>query len=254
MTSITIARDSDTAYPYVVATPRGVVRAAKVFHCVSGFTGHLLPKLRGPIFPCRLSMACADPGPQFGNRPVSWLWHVSQKYDPETTLVEQGLYWMQQNAKTGDLFYGGDNQKLDEYITSNDSAVSVGSANNLKTLLPQRVFSEGWTDPTTGAAITSVEPRKVWCGILSMTADQVPIVGAVPTSLSGRDIQGGEWMAAGFNGYGMGQCWSSGEAIARMALGEPQPDWLPSVYLSTEERLTSAFMTTEAALKSFFER
>jgi glycine/D-amino acid oxidase-like deaminating enzyme len=252
--SITVAQDSDSAYPYVLTTPRGVIRAAKVFHCVSAFTGHLLPKFRGPVFPCRLTMSAAEPGPQFGNRAVSWLWRIPQTYDPETGLVEQGLYWMQQNAETGDLFYGGDIQKLGDFIAANDSTVSVDAANNLKTLLPKRIFARGWTDPSTGAQISSIEPHHTWCGILSMTADQLAIVGAVPTSLSGRNIDGGEWVAAGFNGYGMGQCWSSGEAIARMAWGEPKPEWLPDVYLSTEERLTSPYMSTEAALGSFLQR
>ena len=253
VTSVTLSSE-DSAYPYVLTTPRGIVKAAKVFHCTSGFTGHLLPKFRGPIFPCRLTMSCSVPGPQFGNRPVAWLWHVPQKYDPQTRLVDHGLYWMQQNARTGDLFYGGDKGKLDEMITSNDTSVSTEAANNLKTLLPQRIFAKGWTDPRTGTVISSMDPHHTWCGILSMTADQVPIVGAVPVSLSGRDIAGGEWIAAGFNGFGMGQCWSSGEAIARMALGEPQPEWLPDVYLSTEQRLTGSTMTTDAALQSFFER
>lgn len=269
--------DADAAYPYILTTPRGVVRAAKVFHCTSGFTGHLLPALRGPIFPCRLHMMTADPEPEFGNRAVSWLWHQPVTCDPETRLVEQGLYWMQQNARTGELFYGGDTQRLDDYITADDSAVSRDAAENLKTLLPSRIFARGWSGAGAGAdAAVVVEPKHSWCGILSMTADLLPIVGPVPSSLSGRQdpvddvvvngVNGdadkvsshtataGEWVAAGFNGYGMGQCWSSGEAIARMALGERQPDWLPDVYLSTEERLTGASMTKEAALQSFFDR
>ncbi|KAL4887859.1 FAD dependent oxidoreductase [Aspergillus ambiguus] len=250
--SITLSEGS--AYPYILTTPRGMLRAAKVFHCTSGFTGHLLPKIRGPIFPCRLTMSCAQPGPQFGNRPMAWLWHVRQKYDPETRMVEKGLYWMQQNAQTGDLFYGGDLQTIDDFISSNDTVFSTDAANNLKTLLPQKIFARGWTDPATGVTISAMDPHHTWSGILSMTADQQPIVGAVPVALSGRDVSGGEWIAAGFNGYGMGQCWSSGEAIARMALGETKPEWLPDVFLSTEKRLTGPSMTTGAALQSFFNR
>lgn len=255
VSSIAISADVEhRTHPYLLTTPRGIVRAAKVFHCTSGFTGHLLPSLRGPIFPCRLHMACDVPGPQFGRHPVAWLWHVPITFDPESRLVEQGLYWMQQNAETGDLFYGGDKQKLDEFITSDDTSVNVDAGANLKTLLPHRIFDKGWTDPATGATIAAMEPRRIWCGILSMTADQVPIVGEVPTSLSGRAVDGGEWIAAGFNGYGMSQCWSAGEAVARMSLGEQKPEWLPDAFLSTEKRLTGSTMAKEAALQSFFER
>ncbi|KAE8157277.1 FAD dependent oxidoreductase-domain-containing protein [Aspergillus tamarii] len=232
--SVTID-EADNEYPYILTTPRGTVRAAKVFHCTSGFTGHLLPKLRGAIFPCRLSMTTQKPG-------------------PHTTLVEQGLYWMQQNAETGDLFVGGDLQRLDDFLFSDDSLISADSARNLTDLLLKRLFKEGWTNPITNTTMSSTTAlHRVWSGILSMTADQVPIVGSVPTSISGRNVEGGEWIAAGFNGYGMSQCWLCGEAIARMALGEPKPEWLPDVYLSAEKRLgDEASMGPEAALASFF--
>lgn len=162
---------------------------------------------------------------------------------------------MQQNAETGDLFVGGDLQRLDDFLSSDDSVISADSARNLTDLLPKRLFKEGWTNPITNTTMTSATAlHRIWSGILSMTADQVPIVGSVPTSISGRNVEGGEWIAAGFNGYGMSQCWLCGEAIARMALGEQKPEWLPDVYLSTERRLGDVSMGSEAALASFFAR
>ena len=256
VTSVTVAQDGDNTYPYIMKTPRGTVRAAKVFHCVNGFAGHLLPKLRGPLFPCRLSMSTQKPGPQWEKTPYSWLFHTKQSWDPSTTLVEQGLYWMQENAKSGDIFIGGDMQRLDDYLSSDDSVISSDSVGNLTTLLPKRIFSKGWTNPVTNETLSSATAiHRVWSGIIGMTADQLPIVGNVPSSVSGRNIDGGEWVAAGFNGYGMCQAWLSGEAIARMALGKPKPSWLPEIYLSTEERLTdNVNMGGEAALASFFHR
>ncbi|KAJ5249827.1 hypothetical protein N7489_000237 [Penicillium chrysogenum] len=256
VTSITISSDAVTAYPYVLTTPRGTVRAAKVFHCVNGFTGHLLPKLRGPLFPCRLSMSTQKPGPQWGNVPYSWLFHSKQSWDPNTTLVEQGLYWMQQNAQTGDLFVGGDLQRLDDFLSPDDSIISADAVGNLTNLLPKKIFTEGWTNEITNTTLSSTTAiQRVWSGIIGMTADQLPIVGSVPSSVSDRKVEGGEWVAAGFNGYGMSQAWLSGQAIALMALGQPKPDWLPEVYLSSEKRLTDkARMGDEAALASFFNR
>ena len=69
VTSVKVSPE-DSAYPYLLTTPRGVIRAAKVFHCTNGFTGHLLPKLRGPIYPCRLTMSCSE----------IVLWHGSGTY------------------------------------------------------------------------------------------------------------------------------------------------------------------------------
>ena len=201
-------------------------------------------------------MSTQKPGPQWGNRPYSWLFHSKQSWDPRTALVEQGLYWMQQNAETGDLFVGGDVQRLDDFLSSDDSVTSADSARNLTTLLPKKLFNKGWTNPITNDTPSSAtEIHRVWSGIIGMTADQLPIVGQVPTGVSERNIDNGEWIAAGFNGYGMCQAWLSGQAIALMALGEPKPEWLPDVYLSTENRLTNeATMGAEAALGSFFSR
>lgn len=201
-------------------------------------------------------MSTQKPGPQWGNRPYSWLFHSKQSWDPRTALVEQGLYWMQQNAETGDLFVGGDVQRLDDFLSSDDSVTSADSARNLTTLLPKKLFNKGWTNPITNDTLSSATAiHRVWSGIIGMTADQLPIVGQVPTGVSERNIDNGEWIAAGFNGYGMCQAWLSGQAIALMALGEPKPEWLPDVYLSTENRLTNeATMGAEAALGSFFSR
>ncbi|KAJ6188994.1 hypothetical protein N7519_003902 [Penicillium mononematosum] len=97
--------------------------------------------------------------------------------------------------------------------------------------------------------------QRVWSGIIGMTADQLPIMRSVPGSVSDRNVERGEWVAAGFNGYGMSQACLSGQAIALMALGEPKPDWLPDVHLSSEKHLTDkATMSEEAALASFFCR
>lgn len=201
-------------------------------------------------------MSTQKPGPQWENRSEAWLFHVGQTYDPKTTLVDQGLYWMQQNANTGDLFVGGDIQRLDDFISSDDSIVSADSIANLATLLPRRLFSEGWENPITQSELSSsVALHRIWSGILSVTPDQVPIVGSVPTSLSGRKLDGGEWLAAGFNGFGMSQCWLAGRAIAQMALNGAKPEWLPEAFLSTETRLADQQrMGPEAALHSFFER
>jgi hypothetical protein len=77
-------------------------------------------------------------------------------------------------------------------------------------------------------------------------------VGKVPTSIAQRGgHHGGEWIAAGYNGYGMVQCFSSGEAIALMALGQPQPEWLPKALWITEERFSDEKrMGTKTALHS----
>lgn len=114
-------------------------------------------------------------------------------------------------------------------------------------------FIAKWFEPPWGGPdAEDAEIFERWSGIIGATPDGFPFVGNVPLSISER-AGDGEWIAAGFNGYGMSQCWSCGEANARMALGEPLPEWFPTVCLMSEERLgDERRMSTEAYLDRLF--
>lgn len=77
-------------------------------------------------------------------------------------------------------------------------------------------------------------------------------VGLVPKSISERDGNG-EYIAAGFNGYGMPLCWGCGEAVAKTLLGKGDEvaEWLPESFLMSAKRLSSPYLETEAGIYSF---
>jgi glycine/D-amino acid oxidase-like deaminating enzyme len=212
---------------YSVTTPRGIIRAHKVIHCTNGFSGHLLPNLVGAIYPLRGTMSVQKPGPDFpllGDR-FSWSFVNEFTYHPESDVWDTQYHYVQQNAKTGEIWIGGEYQKLSELLTSDDSTVGEITQQKLSAVLPT-LFSK-------------VEPhqvRKVWSGIMAFTSDGCPIVDQLPSSISGREGEG-EWIAAGYNGHGMDKAWLCGEGIARMALGEKSVPGLPQIYLLGEERL-----------------
>ncbi|KAH8800502.1 FAD dependent oxidoreductase [Xylogone sp. PMI_703] len=222
--SVTYSSNEDMKYPYVINTPRGSIRAAKVIHCTNGWTGHLLPKLRGSIFPIRGTMSCQKSGPLFPNigGKRSWNFYSGPQYHSDSAVFEGGLYYMQQNQKTGDIFIGGEMQHVGDLISADDSSISSLSRDNLATILP-KVFKLGWESET-------AEIQKVWSGVMGFTPDHLPLVGELTHKVTDRGLSGGEYLAAGFNGYGMSHCWSSGEAVAMMALGEGVPKWLPKEY------------------------
>ncbi|RSL49187.1 hypothetical protein CEP54_012550 [Fusarium duplospermum] len=87
--------------------------------------------------------------------------------------------------------------------------------------------------------------KKVWSGIMGFTADGFPMIGNLSRATTGRTGTG-EWIAAGFNGHGMDKCWLSGQAVARMALEEEVPSWLPSSFLISDERLGSCTLDAAA--------
>ncbi|KAJ5758597.1 hypothetical protein N7520_005753 [Penicillium odoratum] len=212
---------------YLLQTPRGSIRARHVIHCTNGHAGHLIPGLVGKLWPVRATMSRQKLGPSFpllGNQ-VSWTYRSKPTMDPSTAIASIGLYYAQQNAKTGDLWIGGEMQRIDDILSSDDSVVSEQAKMNLTSIVPKMLHG--------------AEPVKtigVWSGIMGFTADGLPMVGQLPNAFTGRTGRG-EWIAAGYNGHGMDKAWSCGEAVARMLLGEGVPSWMPNCFLLGEERL-----------------
>ncbi|KAH7022030.1 FAD dependent oxidoreductase-domain-containing protein [Ilyonectria destructans] len=225
-----------SAHAYTLHTPRGKIRAKQIVHCTNGYSARLIPNLTGKLYPLKGTMSAQKMGPSFpllGDR-ISWSHVAKGNYDAETGLLKVGLYYAQQNAKTGVMFLGGEAQRLDGLLTSDDSFVAVDARESLCS-----AASHIWEDAA------PVEPLKVWSGIMGFTADGMPLVGNVPASLTGRSGNG-EWISAGFNGHGMDKCWLSGEAVARMVLGERDIPQFPRAYLLDADRV-GAFSLDMAA-------
>ena len=242
MTKITYDASNET-HPYILATPRGVVRASKVLHATNGYSGHLLPGLRGKIYPLRGTMSTQKPTDAFGQhgREITWSRVGGGGFDGTTNVVDLGLYYFNQNPNSGDIFIGGEKARIDEIFISDDTVTGAPCEENITTKLP-KCFTKGWEDASTH------EVRKVWSGIMGFTADRLPLIGSLPQSVTNRGREGGEWIAAGFNGYGMPLCWSSGEAVAKMILGQEVSDFLPNSFVITAERLQSNEMSSTAAI------
>jgi len=89
--------------------------------------------------------------------------------------------------------------------------------------------------------------KATWSGIIGVSSDEIPWVGRVPESVSGRKIpendgkrkQGmaaaGEWIAAGYSGEGMVHGWLSGKALAEM-VGRGEKGSIPEALRMKEER------------------
>lgn len=227
--SVMHGSESATAYPYTVRTPRGPLRAGSVVYCTNGYTGHLLPELRGRIHPFKGTMTVQDPEGSVPNQgsSVSWGFHFPPTFDPQTEKRGYGLYYLGQSADSGYFYFGGEQARFDESLTADDSHVAEHSVEHLQTVLP-RFFGKEADAPW----------RLVgsWSGIMGFSSDGLPLVGRLPSSLTGRKGEG-EWIAAAFNGYGMANCLLSGKALALMMLGENANDSLPEAYRLEEERL-----------------
>ncbi|KAH8878813.1 FAD dependent oxidoreductase [Thozetella sp. PMI_491] len=232
---------NSSSLPYALETPRGKIRTKTVIHCTNGYTGRLVPGLVGRMFPLKGTMSIQTPGPSFprlGNQ-VLWSYRWKPRYIPEIKEWSSGLFYAQQNAHTGDIWIGGESQTLEELLTSDDSTVGGSAGRNLTTVLP-KMFRD----------VEPVELRKIWSGIMGFTSDGHPFIGRLTQSMTGRDGRG-EWVAAGYNGHGMDKAWLSGDAIARMFLGEDVSSWVPEAFVLDEARW--AEMGVDATVDYFMD-
>lgn len=226
-----------TQNAYTLHTSRGPLRAGNVIYATNGYTGHLLPRLRGRIHPFKGTMTVQDPDHSVPNQgeDISWGFHYTPTYDAATGRSGYGLYYLGQSVKTGYFYFGGEDARVDETVSADDSFVGEHSVAHLRSVLP-RYFGKDGSSPW--KLVSS------WSGIMGFSSDGLPLVGRLPSSLSGRSGQG-EWIAAVFNGYGMANCLLSGEAVALMALGT-RVDWLPGAYGLDEERMKSVLTERES--------
>lgn len=151
---------------------------------------------------------------------LSWGIHYQPRYDPESEKYAYGLYYLAQSARTGYFYFGGENTRLRDCLTADDTTTGPGSVGHLQWVLP-RLF--GKVDEEPWPVVSS------WSGIMGFSADGLPVVGRLPSKVTRRSGDG-EWIAAAFNGYGMANCLLSGAALALMMLGEDVSDWLPGAY------------------------
>jgi glycine/D-amino acid oxidase-like deaminating enzyme len=54
-----LALDSDSSFS--IGTPRGSIKCQHVVHCINGHVGHLVPQLKGCIYPVRSQMSAQKP-------------------------------------------------------------------------------------------------------------------------------------------------------------------------------------------------
>lgn len=251
----TILYDDTTnpAYPYAVVTPRGIVRAATLVHCNNGHAGHLLPQLRGKIHPIRGTMSAQRPAgngafPDMTNT-RSWTFLSDMHYDRGAGTVKLGWFYGLQNPPRGDVWIGGEDKRVEEVFTADDSTIGALGRRNLANILPT-VFNDRWV-PSSSSQRSKPEILGMWTGVMAQTGDTVPFVGRLPACATGRPRGESEYIAAGWNSYGMTNGLTSGEAVAKMILGEQPPAWFPEAYLPTEERLGGLVMQSEEVVKRF---
>lgn len=232
---------TDEKYPYTLSTPRGEIRAGQVAYCTNGYTGHLLPSLRGALYPLKGTMTVQDMGAGYLNKgnSTSWAVHYEPYNDEKDDTFADGLIYGMQNANTGTLFFGGEKSGMPDMLSADDTVLSSSSVAYLQDSVLSLFGQDGKND-TRASSIVST-----WSGIMCFSCDGMPLVGRLPASITDRE-GGGEWVCAAYCGYGMPSAWLAGESLAQMILGRPPQDILPEAYLITQERPESRMSSKQS--------
>jgi glycine/D-amino acid oxidase-like deaminating enzyme len=243
-TPVTGIQRASTTPPYNVQTERGSIKAKHVVHCTNGFAAHLLPTLRGKLWPFRGQMTVQSVPKNFprlgGERSWSTVWERGFDYVTQSPGPDGSLYWGGGLLQVPD----GAERELD-LGCSNDSELSHECLKRLETAAG-RAFEDG----------EQAQIVRKWTGIMGCTGDGLPLVDRLPEYVSGREDcnveDGGEWIAAGFNGFGMVNCWLSGKGLAHIITGRKEEvrSWFPiDEFACRKERLNG--MTPEGSLDLF---
>ncbi|KAG8221193.1 FAD dependent oxidoreductase-domain-containing protein [Butyriboletus roseoflavus] len=213
---------------YTLSTPRGTIACSRIVHATNAYASHLLPLLAGPrgIVPVRgqviatRASVCMDQIKTNG-------WSGNEGFE----------YWFPRPIKTINerplIILGGGRESASpafEAYVDDDTTCHPKVGETLRAFLPA-VF-EGKFEPGRG-------PEMEWTGIMAYTAIGDPFVGPVDKlpAAQGTDVAHytGQFIAAGYSGH----------VVAQMLMAElagtvwVQPEWLPTRYLTWEERGTT---------------
>lgn len=229
-------------HEYTIETSRGTIHAHHVIHCTNAHVGHLVPGLRGRIFPLRGQMSAQTPGEKFPLQATkhSWLFNYDRGFDYLTQLP------------SGQMMLGGGFSRSESLGCADlgvptDNEMSLAIDIHLSGALSAVFGRESW------GRVQGEPIQAMWTGNMGFSADGLPWVGQLPASVTHRTPDnskpnsGAEWVCAAFCGEGMVQAWLSGKALATMLLkkdGQPDADlsWFPEQLLVTEERIATAVL------------
>lgn len=147
-------------------------------------------------------------------------------------LFDDGFDYVTQNPRTKEIWIGGGDVcalvSASEYLgICDDGTESIKAKSHLLGVL-QSVF------PTGGNA----ELLASWSGVMCFSIDKAPLVGRLHQQDDPEDQSlSGQYISAGYGGYGMVNAFLCGKALAHLVLKGSLPAWLPAPYHLTVDRM-----------------
>ncbi|KAF1940213.1 DAO-domain-containing protein [Clathrospora elynae] len=213
-----------------VHTDRGDITCNTIVHATNAYSAALEPSLRGVITPKpHVCNRVVPPRALSGSKAIANSYGV--------LLPDGALFSINPRCSAdGNIMFGGSNpgqKELDAWVEQNpENCINDGLANLDSVTKHVKEFVEkefeGWEDAEFGPGEGF---EYSWSGIIGLSADGVPFVGAMPG-------KSGQFICAGHHGHGMARIFTAAPGLVKFMNGE---DWsatgLPEVYRMTPERL-----------------
>ncbi|OCF36345.1 hypothetical protein I316_02220 [Kwoniella heveanensis BCC8398] len=223
---------SDDGVSWDVMTPRGVVRAKKVIHATNAYCDALLPELEGLVVPTRAQAVKFSPAPAGPEKFPRIEGSYSLRYQPHYFY---SICCRPDNSIVLGLSRSWDGMTPEAVESSkntvDDSAPFLEATQNGAKELTKLFPEGGWSADPEGIKNGTAEGFEYsWSGIIGMSPDSIPFIGAVPN-------KPGQYIGAGFNGHGMARIFLCAPALARYVLTGEWDEAMPKSMRITEERL-----------------
>ncbi|KAJ3102611.1 hypothetical protein HDU97_000395 [Phlyctochytrium planicorne] len=200
VTGISTEKSNDAVM--LLTTTRGNLKARHVIHATNAWSTALLPHL--PIVPIRNQVIITSPI-QRPSTPSSLF-----GFGPSMCISANHGYEYMSTRDDGRIALGGMRNIVAgmEVGVSDDSSLIPLVSKALREYLPKHF-----------PHLPPITVEKEWAGIMGWSVDGLPYVGAVP------DVEGRQWIAAGYSGHGMPRAFLCGKAVAEMCAGVKERDW-----------------------------
>lgn len=223
------SRGQDDLSRWDVHTPRGIMAAENVVHCTNAYSAYLLPELANFVTPNRAQAHSFVPSYSLsGSNAIK-----------STASLRYGLkhfFSFIQRKGDGTVVFGVSRENPEWSQETKDSLVTFDDSgyNEEVASTSAREFRKIFHDTSGKTARHGEGADHYWTGIIAMTPDSVPMVGAV-------DGKEGQWINAGHNGHGMARIWTCSPGLAKLMLGEPwSATGLPECFEYSKARIDKA--------------
>ncbi|KAF1350880.1 FAD dependent oxidoreductase [Delphinella strobiligena] len=222
-TDISIAADGSS---WNAQTPRGTIVARKIIHCTNAYASAVLPHLMQHITPNKAQAHSIVPSPSFS----------ADKTLQHTMSLRYSLhhfYSLIQRKGDGTMILGASrsNPTLSAETLAELESVDDTSFNEeiMRDALQQ--FGVLFPESPADGRRHGEGLDHAWTGVIGMTPDSVPYVGAI-------DELPGQFICAGFNGHGMARIFTCAPGVAKLILGGEWKDTgLPECFQYSQDRL-----------------